>query len=397
MGSIIFIIIIGNAVGATFGQTYKEMDSLLGHLFDEKRYNTMLRPLLNQTDVIKVNLTQFISSIEYFDITTGELLVNGYFEIEWIDEMLKWDPDLYAGKKRIMLPRGKHWKPNFYLTNGPANEESSVYGSGFAPAWATYQGSVRTIPAGSYKTKCNVNTSFYPYDMHTCYFKFIISNHDDTEIMLNSPSTDIIVSDLKENGELEIKGTNINILLLKDSNIENVTMPMFQSSFAIKRRATFELVNVFIPFTLMSCLNMATCFVCPSSGERLTFAITLYLSLVVTTTAATERIPENSLKIPYLSYQFLVLNCINTVGVLWSIYIVNYAGKPAVQYLPNCLLRIVMKRRKTKILNEEEENHPIPAHEVAEALDRIYFWAIVSCIIVVDITFVGFTFKSWYM
>jgi hypothetical protein len=60
MGSIIFIIIIGNAVGATFGQTYKEMDSLLGHLFDEKRYNKMLRPLLNQTDVIKVSGSVFL-------------------------------------------------------------------------------------------------------------------------------------------------------------------------------------------------------------------------------------------------------------------------------------------------------------------------------------------------
>jgi hypothetical protein len=36
----------------------------------------------------------------------------------------------------------------------------------------------------------------------------------------------------------------------------------------------------------MSCLNMATCYVRPDSGERLSFAITLYLSLVLSATAA---------------------------------------------------------------------------------------------------------------
>ena len=346
--------------------------------------------------------------------------------------MLTWNPALYGGKNQIMLPKEKYWKPDFSLTNGPANEVYSIYGSGFAPAWVNSQGMVRIIPAGSYKTKCNVDTTFYPYDMHTCKFQFVVSNHDATEILVSSPSTGIHFSDLKEHGEWEIKKTYTEVLLIKDERIDDITIPMFLSSFSLKRRPAFELVNSFSPLTLMSSLNIATCFVRPSSGERLTFTITLYLSLVLATSATINRIPVNSLKMSYLSYQLLALNCVNTVGVLWSIYMVHCTSSEPVeqQHLPKFLLTVVLKKRKQRnkfcvahvpvdktrqhsvksfeqaeidvddnIKQKEESfegNSPVSGLEVAEALDRIYFWIVAAVTLIIDSIFVALTYKSWF-
>ncbi|XP_060587014.1 neuronal acetylcholine receptor subunit beta-3-like [Ruditapes philippinarum] len=340
-------------IGTSLGQTYTEMDSLLGHLFNASRYNKFVRPLHNQTHVIKVNFKHIIKSIEEFDIASGELLITSCFEIKWIDEMLLWNPTLYRGKSKIPLPKGMYWKPEFYLTNGPANEDSSIYGSGFAPAWTTYKGLVKVIPAGSYKTKCNIDTTSYPYDIHTCMFRFVVSNHDSSDLILNSPKPAVYLSGLKEHGEWEIINFDAQILHVKENHIEDVTFPMFQTSLYLKRRPTFEIITAFAPLTLMSCLNMATCFIRPDSGERLSFAITLYLSLVLTATAVTETIPKNSLKMPYFSYQVLTINCINTVGVLWSIFIVHFSNNSRMQHrLPEFLVKMVMKRRQ-KNLNFE--------------------------------------------
>jgi hypothetical protein len=52
----VFYTIIIKIIGTSLGQTYTEMDSLLGHLFNASRYNKFVRPLHNQTHVIKVCL-----------------------------------------------------------------------------------------------------------------------------------------------------------------------------------------------------------------------------------------------------------------------------------------------------------------------------------------------------
>jgi hypothetical protein len=178
-------------------------------------------------------------------------------------------------------------------------------------------------------------------------------------------------------------------------------------------------------------LNIATCFVRPESGERTTFAITLYLALVFAATSLTETIPRNSLKMPMISYQLLTVNIINTVGVLWSIFIVNCACKSAAdRYLPNFLLRMIMKRRKKSKNNstmipveesivsilpvdgtdisdgdttpqkEDVCNEPqsanITGQEVAEVLDSIYFWMIIICIILANVIYSAFVYKGWF-
>jgi hypothetical protein len=52
--------IILKALETSLGQTYTEMDSLLGHLFNETRYNKDLRPLENQSHVIQVIILYFV-------------------------------------------------------------------------------------------------------------------------------------------------------------------------------------------------------------------------------------------------------------------------------------------------------------------------------------------------
>jgi hypothetical protein len=134
---------------------------------------------------------------------------------------------------------------------------------------------------------------------------------------------------------------------------------------------------------------------------------------------------------PMISYQLLTVNLINTVGVLWSIFIVNYASKSAAdRYLPNFVLRMIMKRRKKSKNNstmipveesvvsilpvestdisdgdttpqkEEVSNEPqsanITGQDVAEVLDTIYFWTIIICIILANVIYSAFLYKSWF-
>ena len=51
---VLFLLTMCDVTG-TLGQSYKEMDSLVEYLFNETRYNKLIRPLRNQSNVVKVS------------------------------------------------------------------------------------------------------------------------------------------------------------------------------------------------------------------------------------------------------------------------------------------------------------------------------------------------------
>ena len=52
----VFCYILVHIVTLANGQTYTDMNALLEHLFNATRYNKFLRPLENQSNIIKVRL-----------------------------------------------------------------------------------------------------------------------------------------------------------------------------------------------------------------------------------------------------------------------------------------------------------------------------------------------------
>jgi hypothetical protein len=136
---------------------------------------------------LQINLTQFLLAIETFDIISGELDITEFFKITWTDELLTWDPYVHLGKERIPLPKGKVWKPEILLRSSAAADSYEITECKFSPTWVSYQGSVLMTPACTFRVRCNIDTTFYPFDTHECSFYFIVSNHDSTELVLNSP------------------------------------------------------------------------------------------------------------------------------------------------------------------------------------------------------------------
>ncbi|XP_060594243.1 neuronal acetylcholine receptor subunit beta-3-like [Ruditapes philippinarum] len=413
------------------GQTYEEMNDLVGHLFNESKYNKILRPLQNQSNKIQVNITKYLKRVEYFDITTGEALISAFFEISWKDEYLTWDPLRYGGIKSIQLPKGKFWQPEFKLMSGLRNDAFSIYSNGVFPALVEYNGDVIMVSGGTYDTRCDVDTTLYPFDIHHCNFNIIVSNYGANELIIHSPSSNI--DELEENDEWVIESLNTAVSLSKEKRIGKVSVPMVWMSLTLKRRPAFIIINIYTPLMLMTFLNMATCHVRPDSGERLSFAITLYLSLVFSATAAIEKIPNNSLRMPCMSYEVLIINLINTIGVAWSIFIVNLASIQVIDQrkVPSLILNMVVKRRQNKTClfnkiesgreteqtmesNENEEvhsikdgieknpnisknkfQHDISGREVADVADNLFFWLLALSIIFLNVTIVSVLIGTW--
>ncbi|XP_060576776.1 neuronal acetylcholine receptor subunit alpha-3-like [Ruditapes philippinarum] len=430
-----FVVYVGMLIACNLaimlGQTYEEMNDLVGHLFNDTKYNKILRPLQNQSNKIQVNFTKYLKSVEYFDITTGEALISAFFEISWKDEYLTWDPSRYGGKESIQLPKGRFWKPEFELMNGRRSDAFSIYSNGVFPAWVEYNGDAIMVFGGTYDTRCNVDAMLYSLDIHHCNINIIVSNHGANDLIIHSPSSN--TDDLEENDEWVIESSDAAVTLIQEKRIGKVFVPMVRISLTLRRRPAFILININTPLMLMSCLNMATCYVRPDSGERLSFAITLYLSLVLSATAAIEKIPNNSLRVPCMSYEVLFINIFNTIGVAWSIFIVNLASINVIDQrkIPSLILNMVLKRRLNKscVLNKIESDyeteqtmesiengevqsvkndigtnsdisksklqHDISGREVADVADNLFFWLLGLSNTFLNVTIVSVIIGTW--
>jgi hypothetical protein len=74
-------------------------------------YDVTIRPRLDQSKSVEVNVSLRLASIVEFDTTGQRFGVMGYFFITWIDDVIKWNPTLYGGTTNMKLPLSKIWFP----------------------------------------------------------------------------------------------------------------------------------------------------------------------------------------------------------------------------------------------------------------------------------------------
>lgn len=109
-------------------------------------YKSNLRPGMNRSIPLDVNISFHIFSIKEFQESTGKFSVNGAFVMEWNDERLAWDPNSYDNLTMTNFPQTQIWIPNLVNIN-PFGDISGlgsdlisleVFSTGYCK-WVPYQ------------------------------------------------------------------------------------------------------------------------------------------------------------------------------------------------------------------------------------------------------------------
>lgn len=320
-------------------------------------------------------------NIEHVNVATGELLTVSFISLSWIDEYLVWNPNDYSGIVKLSLPFDMLWVPPLAQQYGESRENTGqVINAGFAPVVVYPNGTVHLGTTGYYKTKCDIDTSLYPFDSHQCSFWFTSARYDKDEMVLYAPLSGIAFDLFQENNAWIIQNTNSETLVYASGPSGHIVNGL-RFGFALTRRPAFELINTYAPILLLTTLNAVTSFVPPDSGERLSFAITLYLAFIFLTTSLIDEMPRNAIQITTTSYVMLSLNALNTAGVMWSVFIVRLSKWPStVRKIPNVLKAIVRwvrhkshALRKTKvdgIIIKDSRDEDNVDHDVSNIADR---------------------------
>ena len=144
-----------------------EEQFLRNHLFNNTNYDNKIRPVLNSSAPIFINMGLAVQNLEEFNQMEENIKLNIWLRSNWDDEYLSWNSnvsnltflpvsdEIWLHDVELMNAAGK---PELYLLNGGEN----LYPSG----------NILWSKPAIFKFSCSLELEFFPFDKQTCSMKF---------------------------------------------------------------------------------------------------------------------------------------------------------------------------------------------------------------------------------
>ncbi|XP_076105717.1 neuronal acetylcholine receptor subunit alpha-6-like [Mytilus galloprovincialis] len=188
------------------------------------------------------------------------------------------------------------WKPDLVLKNGFHKFEE--LGGSFYYVRIKYDGRISWYPYHVFESQCSIDVTFYPYDEQTCHIIFTIWTYRYDEVEID-PESKFELDEYTENSLWTITSTSVQINRVLGSHEIDFTINL-------RRKPTYYIVNIVIPLKFLGILNSLVFIIPADAGEKMSYSVTVFLSLAVFLTIITAQLPVNSESTPILSIYIVV-------------------------------------------------------------------------------------------
>lgn len=159
-------------------------------------------------------------------------------------------------------------------------------------------GSVHWEPGGIFKTICEIDITYYPFDEQRCKLIFGAWSYHTTKMNLTNIDSVVNLDSYEQNGEWEIQSTEavrdeFSFDCCPDERFSNVRFTLY-----LKRRYTFYIMNVILPSLMTSVLLLSIFFCTPA--QKVQIGVVVLLSFRIFLLNVTDSIPKTSDHIPLL-------------------------------------------------------------------------------------------------
>ncbi|XP_031636440.1 acetylcholine receptor subunit alpha-like 1 [Contarinia nasturtii] len=325
MGSTLLIamfIALQFATGMANPEAKRLYDDLLSN------YNRLIRPVGNNSDRLTVKLGLRLSQLIDVNLRNQIMTTNVWVEQEWQDYKLKWNPDDYGGVETLHVPSEHIWLPDIVLyNNADGNYEVTI----MTKAILHHTGKVRWKPPAIYKSFCEIDVEYFPFDEQTCFMKFGSWTYDgytmDLRHLYQGPDSDKIEIGI----DLQDYYISVEWDIMKVPAVRNEKYyscceepyPDIIFNMTLRRKTLFYTVNLIIPCVGISFLSVLVFYLPSDSGEKISLCISILLSLTVFFLLLVEIIPPTSLTVPLLGKYILFTMMLVTLSVVVTIAVLN--------------------------------------------------------------------------
>ena len=272
------------------------------------------------TEPLDLHLGIALRAFKNIDQMEGTVSANIWLRYKWIDNRLSWNisdhnftfislntnPDLDYSI----------WIPDIYLYN---TAESPLSEIDYSRAIVKNTGEVIWSRPGIITSTCSFDLTHFPYDRQNCYMKFGSWSYDGNQLNLSIYNEGFDISNYIKHEEWELSNYYV------EKNIEYYNCcpepyPDIKFHYIITRYSGYYDLNIVLPTFATASLILLTLLVPWSSGERISFATTVMLSIIVFLLILSDNLPKSDQK-PLLSRMIIGLTLFSLSGVFFTILI----------------------------------------------------------------------------
>ncbi|XP_050535760.1 acetylcholine receptor subunit alpha-like 1 isoform X2 [Daktulosphaira vitifoliae] len=345
-------------------------------LYDDllSNYNRLIRPVGNNSDRLTVKMGLKLSQLIEVNLRNQIMTTNVWVEQEWNDYKLKWNPEDYGGVDTLYVPSEHIWLPDIVLYN---NADGSYEVTIMTKAILHYTGKVQWKPPAIYKSFCEIDVEYFPFDEQTCSMKFGSWTYDgymmDLRHISQAPDSDEIemgidLQDYYLSVEWDIMGVPAVRHEKYYSCCEEPYLDIY-FNITLRRKTLFYTVNLIIPCVGISFLSVLVFYLPSESGEKVSLCISILLSLTVFFLLLVEIIPPTSLTVPLLGKYLLFTMVLVTLSVFVTVAVLNvnfrspvthkmkpWVVKMFIVILPKVLF--ISRPKKEDSIDEDDNDKP---------------------------------------
>ncbi|GFN98803.1 neuronal acetylcholine receptor subunit alpha-7 [Plakobranchus ocellatus] len=298
--------------------TYRDSVSIYKDLVLNSDYSPDVRPIWNQSQTLYVLTTfELLSIVEVNDVTQT-FSCNGFLWMGWLNEILQWNKTLYGGESTISPKTKDVFRPRMTLLNTMGDRD--LFKDDYAPVVIDSSGFTSWVPGSIFPVSCKLDLTKYPFDEQTCNIDMMLMNFAAEQLQFVAVHSEVGRHFYIENGEWEIKYTNITAEVL---NISNSRTSSLVISFTLERKPEFLVLSILLPIVFLSLLNLLVFLIPVDSGEKISFGITVLLALSVFMSIIASMLPRSSESMPLMVRYIFCLLIISVLTVVDSIIIVR--------------------------------------------------------------------------
>ncbi|XP_073978200.1 nicotinic acetylcholine receptor beta2 isoform X2 [Rhodnius prolixus] len=326
----ILIVFVSTITSALAGVKQIEANPDAKRLYDDllSNYNRLIRPVSNNTDTLTVWLRLKMSQLLEMNLKNQVMTTNLWVEQKWIDYKLRWDPEEYGGVEMLYVPSEHIWLPDIVLfNNADGNYEVTL----MTKATLKYTGEVIWKPPAIYKSSCEINVLYFPFDEQSCTMRFGSWTYNGIQVDLKhmdqNPGSNIvdIGIDLSE-FYLSVEWDILAVPATRNEEYYPCCVEPFSDitfNLTMRRKTLFYTVNLIIPCVGITFLTVLVFYLPSDSGEKVTLCSSILVSLTVFFLLLAEIIPPTSLAVPLLGKYLLFTMIIVSLSICVTVCVLN--------------------------------------------------------------------------
>ncbi|XP_068193794.1 5-hydroxytryptamine receptor 3A-like isoform X2 [Antennarius striatus] len=304
-----------------------QLDSASHHL-------TVTRPVQNWTRPTYVWVDMLLYSILQVDEKVQTVTSHIWRYMTWTGEFLSWNSTEFCGIPYVIVPASSVWIPDVSILED-VSDTGSTYRSPVVKLYSN--GFMSTYSRQRLTTTCHLKLRLFPFDTQRCNITFLSMSSGEDAVHMGAFNNGSALTKFSEQVMVTQGEWQLRKMEIVHDRLRTGETPLSEVVYMVTvvRKPMLYVINLIVPLFALLLLDVASFFIHEARGEKLSFKVTVLLSISVLLLILKDMLPSTEDQLPMIAnycvaiFGFVGFSVLEAILVSHLIDLDGYFGRKA--------------------------------------------------------------------